>query len=80
MGLQDEVNTVTSDLLAERAKSAEVTSYLQKAEEYIMQLQREKAPVSEGAQGGNADLNRVIQLEQALEQQHRNQKSQRDQY
>jgi len=31
-------------------------------------------------QGANVDNNRVVQLEQALEQEHRNQKSLRDQY
>ena len=42
MSLQEQVNKVSEELEAEKAKTAEVMSYLERAEDYIMQLQREQ--------------------------------------
>lgn len=68
------------EIIVLKEKNAEVLSYLEKAEDYIMQLQNNQ-PQPEPAVGQSEPNNALnIQLEKALEQEYKNQQELKNQY
>ena len=83
----EEINRLNGEVIVLRQENGEILGHLQRAEEYIFQLQgqmeelsRANESIPENYSQNPAENTKVIQLEQALEQEYKNQQDIKNHY